>query len=161
MEDDQQNEHQALVGWILGIAVSIAIVVSLVIGVISAIGGGQPAKPAAAAAQPAADAQPAGPAKLYFDTGKADLPADAAQVLVVLAETVKVGKASKIVVSGFHDKHGDREANHELAKQRAIAVRVVLVAAGVTVERIELREPQETEGGPDDREARRVEVFAE
>jgi outer membrane protein OmpA-like peptidoglycan-associated protein len=161
MEDDQQNEHQALVGWILGIAVTIAIAVALVIGVISAIGGGQPAKPAAAAAQPAADAQPAGPAKLYFETGKADLPPDAEQVLGALAETVKSGKASKIVVSGYHDKHGNPEANHDLALQRAIAVRVVLVAAGVTIERIELRKPQETEGGPDDREARRVEVSAE
>jgi cytochrome c oxidase subunit 2 len=160
MEDDQQNEHQALVGWILGIAVTIAIAVSLVIGVLSAIGGGQPAGPAAAAA-PAPAAQPAGPVKLYFDTGKADLPADAVQLLGVLADAVKSGKAAKIVVSGYHDKHGNPEANHELAKQRAFAVRDVLKAAGVAEDRIDLRKPQETEGGPDDREARRVEAFAE
>jgi outer membrane protein OmpA-like peptidoglycan-associated protein len=51
--------------------------------------------------------------------------------------------------------------NAEIAKQRAFAVRDALVAAGVAESRIELRKPTETEGGPDNREARRVEISLE
>jgi K(+)-stimulated pyrophosphate-energized sodium pump len=62
------------------------------------------------------------------------------------------------VVSGFHDASGDPVRNAELARQRALAVRDALKAAGVTEDRIELRKPQELVGGADAAEARRVEV---
>ena len=65
------------------------------------------------------------------------------------------------MISGFHDKTGNPEQNAELAKQRAVATRDALVAAGVAAERIELRKPAETEGDGNDREARRVEVNVE
>ena len=61
-------------------------------------------------------------------------------------------------VSGFHDASGNAAANAELAKQRAVAVRDLLVVAGVPAERIVLEKPAVTTGGADSREARRVEV---
>lgn len=38
MDDEQQNEHNALLAWILGIAVTIAIAVSLITGILAAMG---------------------------------------------------------------------------------------------------------------------------
>jgi len=165
MDDDQQNDQTGLVAWILGIAVTIAIVVSLVIGIMSAVttGGGKKAEaaaPAAAGAPSAAPAAAAGvAATLYFDSGKADLPADAATLLAPLVEAAAGGK--RVVVSGFHDTTGSAQANEELAKQRAFAVRDTLKAAGVAEDRIELSKPQETSGGTEGRESRRVEVSAQ
>ena len=43
----------------------------------------------------------------------------------------------RIAISGFHDASGDAAANEELAKQRAFAVRDLLVAAGAPADRIE------------------------
>jgi len=94
--------------------------------------------PAPMAAAPAAPA--AAPAvivvdlvKLYFVTGKADLPADAAATLKPLADKAKAA-GSKVKVSGYHDATGDLAANQELAK------------------------PELTQGSGDNAEARRVEV---
>jgi len=96
-------------------------------------------------------------AKLYFDTGKADVPADAAKAVAPLVEQAKSAKA-KLQVSGYHDKTGDAAANAELAKKRAVAVQEMLVAAGVPGDLIVLAKPVETTGGANDPEARRVEV---
>lgn len=44
MDDDQQNEQYGLVAWVLGIAVTIAIAVSLLAGGMGILsGGGKPA----------------------------------------------------------------------------------------------------------------------
>ncbi len=175
MDDDQQNEPGLLLAWILGIAVTIAIVVAVLSGVLGALGGSGAATPAPAAtastdkpADTASAATPAAPvadallAKIYFASGKADLPAEAAASLAPLIDAMKSGKAKKLVVSGYHDATGDPAQNAELAKQRAFAVRDALGAAGVTAEQIELSKPQETTGAAgDDREARRVEVSAQ
>ncbi len=103
---------------------------------------------------------PAAPAavKLYFDTGKSAVQADAK---TLLAEIVKYGNASpnsKIQISGFHDKRGSVAANAELAKNRAKAVRDLLQAAGLAADRMILVPPVELVGSADDREARRVDV---
>jgi cytochrome c oxidase subunit II len=63
-----------------------------------------------------------------------------------------------VAISGFHDKTGSAEANAELAKNRAKSVREVLRASGLAEDRILMDKPQETTGGADDKEARRVEV---
>lgn len=106
----------------------------------------------------AASSQKAGPlARLYFELGKADLPADAAVTLAPFVVGAK-DKHRTIVVSGYHDASGDAAANEELAKQRALAVRDLLAGAGVPSDRIELRKPVLTTGDGDAREARRVEV---
>jgi len=95
--------------------------------------------------------------KLYFVTGKSDLPADAAAKLAPLADKAKAS-GKKVKVSGYHDATGDLAANQELAKQRAIGVRDQLKAAGVTEDKIELAKPELTQGSGDNEEARRVEV---
>ena len=111
--------------------------------------------PAPAAAAPAAS----GPmAKLYFDSGKAELPGDAATALQSVVDFAKANAAAKVAISGFHDETGNPAANEELAKERAKAVREALKAAGVAEDRVEMRKPQVTGGGADNKEARRVEV---
>jgi K(+)-stimulated pyrophosphate-energized sodium pump len=105
--------------------------------------------PVAAAPAPVVAAAPAAAtteAKFLFDSGKADLPANAA----------KPG-AGKLVISGFHDATGDPVKNAELAKARAFAVRDALKAAGVAEDRIELKKPEQVNAGSAD-DARRVEV---
>ncbi|MGZ8273297.1 MAG: OmpA family protein [Burkholderiaceae bacterium] len=95
--------------------------------------------------------------RLYFELGKADLPAGAEAALASLVKAAKDGR-HRLGVSGFHDSSGDPVANAELAKQRALAVRDLLAGAGVPSEGIELRKPELTTGAGDPREARRVEV---
>ena len=100
------------------------------------------------------------PAKLYFDTGKADVPADAATALAPMIAYVKGSKDTVLAVSGFHDKTGDPAANATLAKNRALAVKGVLIAAGLADGSVVLMKPAPSaDGGPDDKEARRVEVL--
>ena len=104
----------------------------------------------------AAAAKDIAPARVYFELGRADLPADASAALAPHVKAAKEGR--RIAISGFHDASGDAAANEELAKQRAFAVRDLLVAAGAPADRIELRKPALTTGDGDPREARRVEV---
>jgi outer membrane protein OmpA-like peptidoglycan-associated protein len=116
------------------------------------------AQAASAAAPAAAPEPPPTSAKLYFATGSHALPADAAAATAALVEYAVAHPASKVVVSGFHDRTGRRDANELLAKNRAFATRDLLVRAGVPAERIDLVKPQVVDGGADLREARRVEV---
>jgi Amt family ammonium transporter len=97
-------------------------------------------------------------AKLYFDSGKADLPGDAAKAIEAVVAFLKGNGAARVDVSGYHDKTGDPDKNAELAKARAFAVRDLLKTAGVAEDRINLQKPSVTEGGADNREARRVEL---
>ena len=96
--------------------------------------------------------------KIYFDTGKADLPADGAKSLDGIVAKAKANGAAKVAISGFHDATGSVEQNQELAKQRAMKVRDALKAAGVAEDRVELKKPEQTQGSGDEKEARRVEV---
>ena len=64
----------------------------------------------------------------------------------------------KLVIAGFHDPSGDATINHELAKNRAKAVRAAITSQGVDAARVALRKPEQTAAdGPAD-EARRVEI---
>lgn len=188
MNDEQESESYRLVAWILGIAVTIAIAAAVIPGILGALGAAGPA-PATSAASPAAVTAPSapaavasatapaaavnsapaataaveavvGPVKLYFVSGKTDLSDDAPALLKPVSDAIKAGQASKVAISGYHDKTGNPEQNAELAKNRAKAVRDELTRAGVTEAQIEMRKPIETEGSGDDREARRVEVSA-
>ena len=62
------------------------------------------------------------------------------------------------MIAGFHDPSGSVEHNAELAKQRAIAVRVALIAQGADGTLVLLRKPEQTALGGPPEEARRVEV---
>jgi K(+)-stimulated pyrophosphate-energized sodium pump len=125
-----------------------------------------PAVVAAATSTPAAApvAAPAAPmakptnAKFYFDSGKADLPADASGMVKDLVSFAKSNAAAKLFISGYHDATGDLASNQELAKNRAKAVRALLTTAGIAEDRVEMKKPEQTTGSGDPKEARRVEV---
>lgn len=97
-----------------------------------------------------------GVVKFYFASGKADLAAGASQALADMVKSAKAGR--KLVISGFHDATGSAVKNAELAKQRALAVRDALKAAGVPESQIELKKPEQITGSGSNAEARRVEI---
>lgn len=97
-----------------------------------------------------------GVVKFYFASGSADLAPGAGAVLVDVVRAAKTGK--KVVIAGFHDPKGNAAANVELARQRALAVRDALTAAGVTASQITLQKPEQVAGSGSDAEARRVEI---
>ena len=147
--DDTQNYALA----------TIAAIVALVIaGVLTlAIWRSGPAKPAAPVAAAAPAAATAGAPRVYFEVDSDKLPADAADVLAKVAEEARA-KGAAVLISGFHDASGNAEHNADLAKRRAQAVRHALEANGVAVDKLVLDKPQQTLGGGDAREARRVEL---
>ena len=112
------------------------------------------------AAAPQQSAATDGGAVLYCAVGSAVIGNDAQQVLVQVVAMLAKDVTSKATVSGYHSAAGATDANQELAKQRAFAVRDALLAAGVTVERVVLEKPQSTEANVagEDPKARRVEV---
>ena len=127
------------------------------------------AKPAMAAKAPAgavaaADTLVEGPlagdvaGTLYFASGAAALPDDAAAAVAAIKTAAEAAPGRKLVLSGFHDASGDPAKNAELAKERAKAVRAALQAAGIDAARLALRKPESTTGDGDEKLARRVEV---
>jgi outer membrane protein OmpA-like peptidoglycan-associated protein len=118
-----------------------------------------PAEPATATPAPANATLAAPPAlKVYFDTGSFNTPADTPLLLDPIIAFLKNNQGAKAVISGFHDKQGNAEANAKLAKNRAKGLREMLKSAGIGDDRIVMEKPQETTGGNSDKEARRVEV---
>jgi photosynthetic reaction center cytochrome c subunit len=97
---------------------------------------------------------------LLFASGSAELPADGLRELNALVEAARSEAQGKLVISGFHSASGAQDVNEALAKQRALAVRDALVAAGIGEERLVLQKPAVTEAnvGGEDTQARRVEV---
>ncbi len=147
--DDTQN-------YALG---AIAAVVALVIaGVLTLASSrsGAPKAPAASAtaAAPAESALP----RVYFEVDSDALPADAMDVLNRVADAARANPGAAVLISGFHDASGNPEHNADLAKRRAQAVRHALEANGVPAAQLVLDKPQQTLGGGDPREARRVEL---
>ena len=120
-------------------------------------GGGSATAPAADA--PAALSAPAAAssATVTFESGSTTLSPAAVESLQAVATTAKASAGARLAVSGFHDSSGDPAMNAELAKQRALAVRDALVAAGVAEELIELKKPEVADAGASE-QARRVEV---
>ena len=100
-------------------------------------------------------------AKIYFDTGKANLPANASETLLPIIEWLKANESAKAVISGYHDASGNLTSNQTLSKNRAKAVSEALKNAGIDTNRIELRKPVSTEGVGEPAEARRVEIAIE
>jgi outer membrane protein OmpA-like peptidoglycan-associated protein len=94
--------------------------------------------------------------RFYFASGSADLAAGAVDAMADLVKAAKAGGRT-LVISGFHDATGDAAKNAALAKQRAVAVRDALKAAGVPERQIELKKPEQLSGSSD-AEARRVEI---
>lgn len=147
--DDAQNYALAV----------IAAVVALVIAGVLALGISRSGAPRSAAA-PATAAAPAAEAlpRVYFEVDSDALPADAMDVINRAAEAARANPGAAVLISGFHDASGNPEHNADLAKRRAQAVRHALEANGVPAAQLVLDKPQQTLGGGDAREARRVEI---
>ena len=110
----------------------------------------------AAAADPGSD--PARMAKIYFASGSAALPADAAATMDRVLMTLKGSEEAKATISGYHNLSGDPAKNADLSKDRAQAVQKALVASGIAEDRIDLQKPQVSSGTGTADEARRVEI---
>ena len=166
--DDDSQQRFAL-GFLFAL---IALVVSIVVGVVVYKRGISHAPVKAAVSAPAQapvtevavvvtdDAASVrvegGVVTFYFASGKADVAPGASNALADVVQGVAAGK--KALVSGFHDATGSADLNAELSKQRALAVRDALLALGVAEASIELKKPEETQLGGPAAEARRVEV---
>ena len=97
-----------------------------------------------------------GVVKFYVASGKADLAGGASEALLDVAKGAQAGR--KVAISGFHDATGNASQNAELARQRALAVRNALMAAGLAESQIELNKPEQITSTGSDAEARRVEI---
>ena len=180
-----QSDDEQL-GLIVGLVFSVvAMVLALVIATALQRGGApatevlQPVSAAAAAVLAAPAAAPAaarvdispsaqatsdaasitveyGVLKFYFASGQAELAGGAGEALVDVVRAARSGK--KVVIAGFHDAKGNAASNAELARQRALAVRDALKAAGVADANITLKKPEQLAGTGSDAEARRVEI---
>ena len=117
--------------------------------------------PAAVEAPVAAPVAPAVavtlPASVYFETGSAAI-GDEGKATISGAAAILAAEGGNVAVTGHTDKTGDAAANEELAKQRALAVRDALMAAGVAESSIVMQPPMFVTGAINDREARRVDI---
>nr|WP_257720591.1 OmpA family protein [Lysobacter antibioticus] len=100
-------------------------------------------------------------AKLYFDVGTAQLPANIADDLKGVLLVLNAQQDKKLRISGFHDETGSTATNAEVSKQRAQAVQQWFESQGIAAERIVLDKPAVTTGDGKPEEARRVEVKVE
>jgi K(+)-stimulated pyrophosphate-energized sodium pump len=97
-----------------------------------------------------------GVVKFYFATASAEVAPGGAVALTEIVKAVQGGGRASI--SGYHDASGDPDKNTELAKQRAMAVSVLLKDAGIADDKLELVTPLQPSGSGTPAEARRVEV---
>ena len=101
------------------------------------------------------------PAKIYFEVASAALSDADKRTIASVAATIK-REGYNVDITGYTDRTGDVAKNMELAKQRALAVRDALVAAGASLGQITMKEPLmwdgTTTGTGSDAEARRVEI---
>lgn len=157
MQEDDDNQNLVL-GILFGI---IALVVGLVIGLSVYVTGQNraPAPVAAVVAEEPEIAEVGEPlVKFYFESGKAELPAGAPEELAKVIAKLNEDPSKLVLLSGYHDETGGAAVNAEVAKDRAVAVKDALVAAGLAADKVKMRKPAVTLGGADPAEARRVEV---
>lgn len=115
------------------------------------------AEPPVPTEQPAQIGSSAPSANVYFESGSATVPADANTTLGEVVSYMLANPGSTASIAGYHDRTGSADLNEELAKDRAIKVQEVLIAASIDPSRLELNEPLISSAGMAD-EARRVEV---
>lgn len=158
MFDDQDQELGPVLTLVIGIAIAMSLFAIAVALSVAGVFSNPSSRTGATRAGVATSAAATHAIRLYFDVGSAALPGDAAGSLLPLAAAARADGARRIDVAGFHDATGDRATNAELAKDRALAIKAMLMQAGVPDDRVVLRKPVEVEGSGDAREARRVEV---
>jgi outer membrane protein OmpA-like peptidoglycan-associated protein len=69
---------------------------------------------------------------LYFQKGATALTAESEAMLPLILQSIADRNSENIGVVGHSDTAGDRESNLRLSKERALAVRQVLILKGVT-----------------------------
>ncbi len=69
---------------------------------------------------------------ILFDTGKADLKAEAKTNLAQMAEIMKKYPENVLTINGYTDNTGKEATNTALSAKRAEAVKTQLIAAGLT-----------------------------
>ena len=164
---DEQDEGARIAVWaVLGIIV--LLLFGLIGGLVMRSMNAKHAKPAAVAATPAAVAETdvlvdvpltgVIVVRVFFELDKADLQPDAPATLAPAAKALADEPAKKLIIAGFHDPSGDPAHNADLAKRRAIAVRLALIALGADATHVQLRKPEQTSLGGPPEEARRVEI---
>jgi outer membrane protein OmpA-like peptidoglycan-associated protein len=77
------------------------------------------------------------PGSVYFDTGRSDVKKGAAERIARIAEALAGAADRKILVEGHTDSTGSTATNEKLSALRAEAVKAILVAHGVSPDRIE------------------------
>ncbi len=87
----------------------------------------------------ALDAQPKRPTSyiVYFVTGKDEIAQQSLVVVEKVKADLKTRKAPEIVVIGHTDRVGNVEGNDDLSLKRANVMRKILLANGITADRIE------------------------
>lgn len=108
----------------------------------------------------AAPTTPSSMVVLFFAVNSPTLPEDAIARLSNLVAELKANPQIKAAISGYHSAAGNLPQNQDLAKNRAMAVRDALTAAGIETSRLELDKPMSAEANlsGEDPQARRVEV---
>ncbi len=96
--------------------------------------------------------------KIYFDAGKYESPDDTSKKIANILSFAKNHGNSRLTITGFHDTAPEAEPVLRLARQRSMAVRSVLISAGITEDRIVLQNAQESIATVGERQATRVEV---
>lgn len=94
---------------------------------------------------------------VFFEEGVTTVESADGEKLAPLARHAREAGVS-LRVSGFHSKTGSVQRNAEIAKERAVAVRALLIELGVAADRVILDKPRETLSEEDNRRARRVDV---
>ncbi|HSB64174.1 MAG TPA: OmpA family protein [Thermoanaerobaculia bacterium] len=77
------------------------------------------------------------PGSVYFDTGRADVKKGAAERVARIGEALAGAPERKLIVEGHTDSTGSAATNEKLSALRAEAVKAILVAHGVSPDRIE------------------------
>ena len=166
-----KTEMEAVIAYLQGLGLARS-------GQLSSVQSAAAAQPAPAAAPattaaPQADASAAAPTaaasatdeaavkvengvvQFFFAPGKKDVAQGGTEALADVIAGVKAGK--KAVITGYTDATGNAAANEALAKDRAFAVRDLLLSAGLTEDQVTLQKPADNNAGAGD-QARRVDV---
>jgi outer membrane protein OmpA-like peptidoglycan-associated protein len=165
---DEQDEGARVGVWVV-LALIGLLLFGLIFGLVMRTMNAKHAKAAAVATAPAAAPAQADAlldvplsgvivVRVFFELDRADLQPDAPVALAPALQALAQAPAKKLVIAGFHDPSGDAAHNADLAKRRAIAVRLALVSQGADGVRVLLRKPEQTALGGPPEEARRVEV---
>ena len=154
-----------LVPWLFGVALLLSLIA--VLSACDSEGGRASGSPQAApGASQAAGAStgmsaptvPPTVEKIYFDAGKYETPDDTSKKIANILSFAKNHGNSRLTITGFHNTAPEAEPVLRLARQRSMAVRSVLISAGITEDRIVLQNAQESIATVGERQATRVEV---